>query len=103
MKFTRNGEFLAQYGKAGSPIDSHSKENFGRVAEIAFQAASNEAFVADGYTNKRVAVLDIDTGELKRYWGAYGNTPDDSNLGPFKPGETPAHQFRNPVHCAEPS
>ncbi len=103
LKFTRNGEFLAQYGKAGSPIDSHSKENFGRVAEIAFHAASNEAFVADGYTNKRVAVLDIDTGELKRYWGAYGNAPDDSNLGPFKPGETPAQQFRNPVHCAEPS
>ena len=48
LKFTRNGEFLAQYGKAGSPIDSHSKENFKRVAEIAFHAASNEALVADG-------------------------------------------------------
>ena len=48
-------------------------------------------------------MLDIDSGELKRYWGAYGNEPDDSNLGPFVPGEAPAQQFRNPVHCAEPS
>jgi hypothetical protein len=47
--------------------------------------ATNEAFVADGYQNKRVAVLDADTGRMKRYWGAYGNKPDDSNLGPFNP------------------
>ena len=59
--------------------------------------------MADGYTNKRIAVLDADTGALKRYWGAYGNAPDDTNLGPFKPGGEPAQQFRNPVHCAEPS
>ena len=103
LKFTRNGQFLAQYGSAGAPVDSHSKENFGRVAEVAFDAAANEAFVADGYTNKRIAVLDADTGVLKRYWGAYGNAPDDANLGPFKVGEEPAQQFRNPVHCAEPS
>ena len=35
-------------------------------------------FVADGYVNRRVIVLDADTGKFKRMWGAYGNTPDDN-------------------------
>jgi DNA-binding beta-propeller fold protein YncE len=103
LKFTRDGKFLAQYGTADSDTDSHSKENFGSVAEISFDPSANEAFVADGYRNKRVAVLDADTGVLKRYWGAYGNAPDDTDLGPFVPGGEPAKQFRNPVHCAQPS
>lgn len=103
LKFTRDGTFLAQYGSPDAEIDSHSRESFGSVAEIAFDTDANEAYVADGYRNKRVAVLDMDSGKLKRYWGAYGNVPDDTNLGPFTPGEEPAQQFRNPVHCAEPS
>ncbi|MDZ7642836.1 MAG: hypothetical protein U5K76_00480 [Woeseiaceae bacterium] len=103
LKFTRDGKFLAQYGTPGSETDSHDPENFGSVAEVSFDPDANEAYVADGYRNKRVAVLDADTGELKRYWGAYGNEPDDANLGPFLPGQPPAQQFRNPVHCAQPS
>lgn len=103
LKFTRSGEFIAQYGTPDAETDSLSRENFGSVAEVAFDAAANEAYVADGYRNKRVAVLDADTGALKRFWGAYGNEPDDANLGPFTPGEEPAQQFRNPVHCAQPS
>ena len=66
-------------------------------------SAANEAFVADGYANKRVAVLDADTGKFKRYWGAYGNKPDDTNIGRYSPEDPPAQQFRNPVHCADPS
>lgn len=103
LKFTRDGKFLAQYGTPDSDTDSLSTENFGSVAEIAFDAKANEAYVSDGYRNKRVAVLDADTGKMKRFWGAYGNKPDDTNLGPFVPGQEPAQQFRNPVHCAEPS
>ena len=103
LKFSRDGKFLAQYGTPESETDSDSHENFGSVAEVSFDAAANEAYVADGYRNKRVAVLDADSGELKRYWGAYGNEPDDADLGPFVPGEEPAQQFRNPVHCAQPS
>ena len=73
------------------------------MAEISFDRNGTEAFVADGYLNKRVAVLDAATGELKRYWGAYGNEPDDADLGRYDPNAPPAQQFRNPVHCAEPS
>jgi DNA-binding beta-propeller fold protein YncE len=103
LKFTRGGQFLLQLGKPGAGAGSNDPVNFGRVAKVSIDAAANEAFVADGYGNKRVAVLDVNTGELKRYWGAYGNRPDDTDLGPYDPAAPPAQQFRNPVHCAEPS
>ena len=103
LKFTRDGQFLAQYGEVGQEIDSNSTTHFGRVAKISFDAAANEAYLADGYGNKRVAVLDASTGEFKRYWGAYGNTPDDTNMGPYDPDAPLIQQFRTPVHCAEPT
>jgi DNA-binding beta-propeller fold protein YncE len=101
LKFTQDGEFVAQYGRAGQSGGSHDMENFGRVAKIFVDPRANEAYLADGYGNKRVAVLDADTGTMKRYWGAYGNKPDDRNLGPYNPDAPPAQQFRNPVHCAD--
>ena len=103
LKFSRDGRFLQQFGIPGRDADSLSTEHFGRVAKISFDAAANEAYVADGYSNKRVAVLDADSGDFKRYWGAYGNEPDDTDLGRYDPDAPPAPQFRNPVHCAEPS
>ena len=103
LKFSRDGTFLLQLGRFASSGGSNDRENFGQVAEISVDPETNEAYVADGYGNRRVAVLDADTGELKRYWGAYGNVPDDTPLGPYDPDAPPAQQFRNPVHCAEPS
>ncbi len=101
--FAQDGTFLKQYGHPGGNTGSLDKENFGRVAKISIDAAANEAYIADGYLNKRVAVLDVTTGEFKRYWGAYGNEPDDTDIGLYNPDEPPAQQFRNPVHAAEPS
>ena len=101
LKFTKNGRFLMQFGHQGQNKGSHDTENFGRVAKIFVDPKENEAYVADGYGNKRVAVIDADTGKFKRYWGAYGNKPDDTNLGPYDPNAPPAQQFRTPVHCAE--
>jgi DNA-binding beta-propeller fold protein YncE len=101
LKFTQDGAFVAQYGRAGQSGGSHDMENFGRVAKIFVDPRANEAYLADGYGNKRVAVLDADTGEFKRYWGAYGNPPDDANIGPYDPDAPPAQQFRTPVHCSE--
>ncbi|HEX6308702.1 MAG TPA: hypothetical protein VFZ69_10970 [Longimicrobiales bacterium] len=103
LKFSRDGRFLLQVGRANQEVDSRSTEHFGRVAKIAFDAAAGEAYVADGYGNKRVAVIDMSTGALKRFWGAYGNVPADTNMGPYDPDAPPAPQFRNPVHCAEPT
>jgi hypothetical protein len=103
LKFTRDGKFLAQYGVPGRAADSKSMDAFGRVAKISFDPKTREAYVADGYGNKRVAVLDMADGKIKRFWGAYGNAPSDSNLGPYNPDAPLAQQFRNPVHCADPS
>ena len=103
LVFARDGTFLKQFGAPGQSTGSRDRENFSMVAKVAFDAEANEAYIADGYGNKRVAVIDMDSGELKRYWGAYGNEPDDSDLGRYDPDAPPAQQFRNPVHCAEPS
>jgi len=103
LKFTNDGKFLLQVGKFGENHGSNDPENFGRVAKIWVDPKTNEAYVADGYGNKRVAVLDADTGKMKRYWGAYGNKPDDTKLGNYDPKAPPAQQFRNPVHCVERS
>lgn len=104
LKFSRDGTFLAEYGVPGQPeVNSTSTEFFGRPAKISFDAEANEVYVADGYVHRRVAVLDMDTGEIKRFWGAYGNVPDDTNPGPYDPDAPLIDQFRTPVHCAEPT
>ena len=103
LKFTQDGKFVAQYGKPGAAISSHDMENFGRPAKIFVEAKDNEAYIADGYGNRRVAVLDADTGKIKRYWGAYGNKPDDTNPGTYNPDAPLIQQFRTPVHCADVS
>jgi DNA-binding beta-propeller fold protein YncE len=101
LKFTQDGKFVAQFGTAGASKGSNDTENFNKVAKIFVDPRANEAYLADGYGNKRVAVIDADTGVFKRYWGAYGNKPDDANLGPYDPDAPPAQQFRNPVHCSD--
>ena len=101
LKFARDGTFLMQIGRPGAGTGSHDTVNFGGVAKISFDTDANEAYVADGYDNRRVAVIDMDTGEFKRYWGAYGNEPDDTDIGRYDPDAPLAQQFRTPVHCAE--
>jgi len=108
LKFTREGKFVQMFGKPGARLvdgklvaNSHDMENFGRVAKIFIDGKANEAYVADGYFNKRVAVIDMDSGKIKRYWGAYGNKPDDAPLPPYDPKGPLSQQFRTPVHCAE--
>jgi DNA-binding beta-propeller fold protein YncE len=114
LKFTKDGKFLLQVGRAharkgppnaqGNPTyvgGSNDPENFGRVAKIFVDPKANEAYLADGYLNKRVAVLDAASGKMKRFWGAYGNKPDDTPLGAYDPNLPPTQQFRGPVHCAD--
>ena len=113
VKFTRDGKFLQQIGRPdarrGSPNaqgqptyvgGSNDQQNFGRIAKIFVDPKANEAFLADGYLNKRVAVVDATSGKMKRYWGAYGTKPDDTPVPAYDPAAPPAKQFRNPVHCA---
>ncbi len=103
LVFSRNGEFVRQIGIPGQEADSNSEAHFGRIAEIAIDAEAGEAYFADGYTHRRVAVVDVASGEFLRYWGAYGERPDDDADITYTPGVPGPQQFRGPVHCAEPS
>ena len=102
LKFTQSGQVPdAVSARPGQNTGSNDTENFGRVAKIFVDPKANEAYIADGYGNKRVVVIDADTGKFKRYWGAYGNKPDDTNLGPYDPKAPPSSSSARP--CTAPS
>jgi DNA-binding beta-propeller fold protein YncE len=98
LKFTRDGKFLLQIGKAGKSEGSNSKTQLGSPASIESDAVANEIFIGDGYVNHRVIVFDATTGAYKRHWGAYGAVPSDDKMPAYKPGAEPSKQFGNP-HC----
>ena len=102
LKFSRNGKFLMQIGHAGQSKGNADTQNMNLPANVFVYAKTNEAFVADGYQNRRVIVLDADTGAYKRMWGAFGNVPVDgppTTLSDSGPGPD---QF-NTVHTARVS
>ena len=78
LQFTADGKFLMQVGHSGQSKGSLDTENFNHAAWPVYWPKTNELFIADGYVNRRVIVLDADTGKFKRMWGAYGKAPDDS-------------------------
>jgi hypothetical protein len=83
------------------PANSNSMDTFGGPAGFSFDAKANEAYIADGYRNHRVAVIDMTTGAIKRYWGAYGNKPNDADSARHEPGSALPKQFGAPVMCAK--
>jgi DNA-binding beta-propeller fold protein YncE len=97
LKFTQSGKFLLQLGRRGMSKGSLDTANFNNAADIYVYPKTNEVFVADGYVNRRVIVLDADTGAFKRMWGAYGNTPDDAAPNRLA-SEGPGPQQFNLVH-----
>jgi DNA-binding beta-propeller fold protein YncE len=137
VKFTRDGRFLAEFGKAGArvaaarpgapdtayggmspargaaagrgrgrgappvlPANSASMDSFGGASGFAFDGPANEAYVADGSRNHRIAVIDMTTGAIKRTWGAYGSKPDDSPAAAYDPAAAPSKQFSG-VRCVK--
>ena len=101
LKFTADGEFLLQIGRAGQSGGSNDTENLGRPAGIEVDPSTNEVYVADGYGNRRVIVFDADTGAYRRHWGAYGERPDDRELPAYDPSAEPIREFRSPMHDVE--
>ena len=81
LKFTRDGKFLLQVGKNGASKGNTDPLNFHNPAEVSVDDAANEAFIADGYGNRRVVVIDATTGKFKRMWGGYGKPPTDPAPG----------------------
>ncbi len=100
LKFTRDGKFVKQFGFQYASAGSNDMWAFGRVAKVFLDEKSNEAYVADGYGNKRVAVIDMESGKIKRDW-RLRQQAERRQPGPVHPAAPPAQQFRNPVHCAE--
>jgi len=105
LKFSADGTFLLQIGRRVPPVAESNRTDggvngtplLGQPADLEVDPETNELYVADGYTNKRVIVFDAETGAYRRHWGAYGNVPEDVQLT-FDPGSEPPRQFVGPVH-----
>src|SRR5262245_9635563 len=102
LKFTPEGKFLQQIGKAESTGGSNSTTQLGRPAHMVTDDAAGELYVADGYGNRRIIVFDAKTGAYKRHWGAYGSKQlSDDKLPAYTPVAITelSKSFANPVHC----
>jgi DNA-binding beta-propeller fold protein YncE len=75
LKFSGDGKFLLQIGKAGQTGDDTSTTALHRPLAVEVDSAANEVYVADGAGNHRIVVFDAETGKYKRHWTANGTTP----------------------------
>jgi hypothetical protein len=121
LKFTKDGKFVWQLGRAGASAPSSDDTNGGPnqtpqpylPADMTVDPASNLLYIADGYGNRRVLIVDAETGKYVGHFGAYGQNPvtdlatsrDPYDQGPwmedFKRGEMKPRHFRTPVHCVK--
>ncbi|MFB3814161.1 MAG: hypothetical protein ACE14L_08620 [Terriglobales bacterium] len=73
LKLTPTGKLLLQIGQPSfAPQNNQDTTILGAPTAMAFDDAANEVYIADGMMNKRIVVYDMNTGEFKRGWGAYG-------------------------------
>lgn len=80
------------------PPNSTSMELFGGATRISFDASGATAYIADGARNRRVVVVDANTGAIKSFFGAYGKAPSDAATPAYAAGASP-EQFSG-VACA---
>jgi DNA-binding beta-propeller fold protein YncE len=102
LKFTQDGKFVMQIGRSNQSQGNADTLNFHRPADVWVYPQTNELFVADGYGNHRVAVLDATSGKFKRMWGAFGNKPvDDDHCAVITPSSfsDPGPQQFSIVHA----
>jgi DNA-binding beta-propeller fold protein YncE len=89
-------------GKNGTPL-------LYQPADMVIDPRTNRLYVADGYGNRRVLIVDADTGKYIGHFGAYGNNPVDDAAAAAAgtwpeasaKGEKKPAFFRNPVHCVK--
>lgn len=79
LKFRPDGTLALQIGRSNQSKGNSDTRNLHRPADVWVHAPTNEVFVADGYGNHRVIVLDAETGAFKRMWGAFGERPMDDD------------------------
>jgi DNA-binding beta-propeller fold protein YncE len=122
LKFRRNGTFVLQIGKAGAKGPNSNDTNGGvngtpepfLPADMSVDPKTNLMYIADGYGNRRVLIVDAATGRYVGHFGAYGQNPvvgensggadagEDAGSWPadFAKGELKPKFFRSPLHCA---
>jgi len=121
LKFTADGKFIYQIGHAG--MDGPDSENIDGgpngtpqpylVADMSIDSDAHRMYVADGYGNRRVLIVDTETGQYVGHFGAYGQNPVDDldggdvdayDSGPwagdYARGNMKPMFFRSPLHCA---
>ena len=116
LKFDRDGNFKMRIGGTPTAPDSNSKDGglngtplLYRPADMVVDPKTNRLYVADGYANRRILIVDADTGKYIGHFGAYGNNPIDDAAAAAAgtwpqasaKGETKPAFFRNPVHCVK--
>jgi DNA-binding beta-propeller fold protein YncE len=75
---------------------------------------TNLLYIADGYGNRRVLIVEAETGQYVGHFGAYGQNPVDdpegTTIDPYDAGPWSADYqagnmkpmfFRSPLHCAK--
>ena len=95
QKFTRAGKLVLTIGTYEKTGGSNDTSLLGGPSGIWVDPKTNEAFISDGYRNRRVIVFDGATGKYLRHWGAYGQPPDDTQK-PANDPATPNKQFSTP-------
>jgi len=76
-KFTNDGKLIKLFTEGKEASSSTDTKNFAGPTDVYVDAQTNEAYISDGYRNRRIIVIDADTGAFKRMWGAYGKPPKD--------------------------
>ena len=124
LKFKTDGTFVYQIGTAGAK-GPNSNDTDGGVngtpepfwpADMVVDPKTNLMYIADGYGNRRVLIVDAATGKYVGHFGAYGQNPvvgengvagEDAGEGAgswpvdYKAGNLKPMFFRSPMHCAK--
>jgi DNA-binding beta-propeller fold protein YncE len=121
LKFKADGTFVYQIGKAGMKGPNSNDTNGGvngtpqpyLVADMTVDPKTNYLYIADGYGNRRVLIVDAATGKYVAHFGAYGQNPLPSeaalaaaeDAGPwaadYRAGKMKPNFVRGPLHCVK--
>ena len=116
LKFDRDGNFKMRIG--GTPTAPASNDTKGGIngtpllylpADMVVDPKTNRLYIADGYGNRRILIVDADSGKYVGHFGAYGGNPVDdaaaAAAGRWLPEAAKGNRkpafFRNPVHCVK--
>ncbi|HUR32489.1 MAG TPA: hypothetical protein VM032_01755 [Vicinamibacterales bacterium] len=122
LKFKRDGTFVYQIGTPGAKGPNSNDTRGGvngtpqpyLVADMNVDAKTDLMYIADGYGNRRILIVDAATGKYVGHFGAYGANPvvDDPGASvegegvgnwaaDFARGQLQPVNFRSPLHCAK--